>query len=159
MIFSEPLSSTSGRILLIPPSERNDEPPLLCTHGLHVGTRKCRIVRAADKAFVDLCSNSLRPKFVGATCLCIDEAFGADKVEIMISADTCCGGFATDAMAYDKSLPPPFEENVMFQTDALEGTSRLRNGWPDGKNEYIYACLHMSSISSSRIEFRAPTPS
>ncbi|KAJ7468026.1 acyl-CoA N-acyltransferase [Mycena latifolia] len=138
MIPSEPLPTVSGRLLLFPPSERDDEPmaALRChpetrryiaffpAHCTPAEERERRIARTADKTLVDFSIYAVTdsaPEFVGATGIHhIDEDFKTCEAGIMISPNTFRGGIATDAL--QRVLTYAFEERgfhrVAFQTDA-----------------------------------------
>ncbi|KAJ6472647.1 acyl-CoA N-acyltransferase [Mycena vulgaris] len=136
MILSEPLQSASGRTLLVPPSDRDDELmaalrchpesrrylPFFPPHFTPAEARDRRIAREADKALVDFCIYAVTdsaPEFVGSTGIFqINEDFKACEAGIMISPGSFRGGFATDAL--QRLLTYAFEERglhrVTFQT-------------------------------------------
>ncbi|KAJ7170264.1 acyl-CoA N-acyltransferase [Mycena crocata] len=146
MILDKSLTSKSGRIMLVPPSEADDGH--MAALRSHPETRRYisffpehftpeeararRLDRQPNKELVDFSVYDITaspPKFVGSTGIFkIDEAFKACESGITICPDLFRGGYATEAL--HGVLTHAFEERkihrVSFQTST--DNSRMR-GW------------------------------
>jgi RimJ/RimL family protein N-acetyltransferase len=147
MILQGSLSSLSGRVLLVPPSESDD--PFVAALRCHPETRRyipffpehCapdeardrRISREASKEIVDFSiyavTSESAPKYIGATMIFnIDETFKSCEAGVSISPDSFRGGFATDAL--HTVLTYAFEERRLHRVVFQTATNNIRmRGW------------------------------